>query len=159
MLKSVKLYSVFIYTILFASVFFLLLNTVHAESMVEDTDCGDVSVELKSVTKSSSGDTITAKFKYSNNGTAQNISKCIGKDHDNLIVHFYYVDPLNNKKYFIVKDTEGAPLGTNLKYFELKEGESKSGWVKFPAPGAGVDKISVYLVGAPPFEDVEIIQK
>ncbi|MEQ9619178.1 MAG: hypothetical protein RIG61_08400 [Deltaproteobacteria bacterium] len=129
-----------------------------AEAIVEDTEWGDVSVELKGV-KRASGDTVTVKFKYTNNGSEEiDISRAGQYSHDDVIEHVYYVDASNNKKYLIVKDSEGKPLGTKLKYFVLAPGESKSAWAKFPAPPEGVDKITVYLPGAPPFEDVAIAQ-
>ena len=66
------------------------------------------------------------------------------------------INTKSKKKYLVVKDAEGKALATNLKYFKLEPNGSKSGWVKVPAPPAEVQKISVYLPGAPPFEDVPI---
>lgn len=129
-----------------------------SQPVVEDTEWGDVSVELKGV-KRASGDTVTIKFKYTNNGSEKiDISRAGQYGHDNVIEQVYYVDTSNSKKYLIVKDSEGNPLGTNLHYFVLAPGESKSAWAKFPAPPADVEKIAVYLPGAPPFEDVTIDQ-
>ncbi len=129
-----------------------------SEPVVEDTEWGDVSVELKGV-KRASGDTVTIKFKYTNNGSEEiDISRAGQYGHDNVIEHVYFVDTVNNKKYLIVKDSEGKPLGTKLQYFVLAPGESKSAWAKFPAPPPDVENITVYLPGAPPFEDVTIIQ-
>lgn len=129
-----------------------------SEPVVEDTEWGDVSVELKGV-KRASGDTVTIKFKYTNNGSEKiDISRAGQYGHDNVIDSVYFVDTANNKKYLIVKDSEGNPLGTNLHYFVLAPGESKSAWAKFPAPPPDVERITVYLPGAPPFEDVTIVQ-
>jgi hypothetical protein len=82
--------------------------------------------------------------------------QCRYVDHDNVAEHVYYLDTKSKKKYLGVKDSEGKALGTNLRYFALAPGESKAAWVKFPEPPADVQKISVYLPGAPPFEDVPI---
>jgi len=130
----------------------------YAEPAVEDTEWDDITVELKPV-KRASGDTITIKFKYTNNGSEDvDISRVGQYGHDNVIEQVYYVDTKNNKKYLIVKDSEGNPLGTKLHYFVLPAGKSKSAWAKFPAPPDDVETIAVYLPGAPPIEDVEIAQ-
>lgn len=128
------------------------------EPVVEDTERGDVTVEFKEA-RLTSGGTITLKFKYSNNGSEPiDISRAGKYDHDDVIEHVYFVDTANNKKYLVVKDNEGKPLGTNLKYFVLGAGESKNAWAKFPAPPEGVETITLYLPGAPPIEDVTIIK-
>jgi hypothetical protein len=130
----------------------------YAEPIMEDTEWDDVTVELKSV-KRASGDTITLKFKYTNTGSEDvDISRGGQYGHDNVIEHVYYVDTKNNKKYLIVKDSEGEPLGTKLHYFVLPAGKSKSAWAKFPAPSDDVETIAIYLPGAPPIEDVKIAQ-
>jgi hypothetical protein len=128
------------------------------ETVTEDTEWDDVSVELLGV-KRASGDTLTIKFKYTNNGSEEiDISRAGQFGHDNIIEHVYFVDTKNNKKYLIVKDSEGKPLGTMLQYFALAPGASKSAWAKFPAPPTDVETITVYLPGSPPFEDVAIVK-
>jgi hypothetical protein len=122
----------------------------------QDTEWEGVSVELISV-KRTPGNTITMQFKYANAGSKEaNIARLGQFSHDNMINHIYYVDTKNNKKYLAVTDAEKKALGTNLTYFTLAPGASKTAWAKFPAPPAGVDKITVYLPGAPPYEDVPV---
>jgi hypothetical protein len=128
------------------------------EPIAEDAEWDNVTVEFKEA-KVTSGGTLTLKFKYTNNGSEQVDISRLGKfDHDDVIEHVYFVDTKNNKKYLIVKDSEGKPLGTMLQYFVLGPGESKSAWAKFPAPPEGVETITIYLPGAPPIEDVAIIK-
>lgn len=122
-----------------------------------DTEWDGVSVELSPVTRGD-GDTITIKFKYINSGSkAANITS-LGQfsGYDNIAAKVYYVDGKNKKKYLVVKDAEGNAVASNLKNVEIEAGASRGGWAKFPAPPAGVDKITVYLPGAPPFESVTI---
>jgi hypothetical protein len=127
-----------------------------AQPMVEETEWDGVKVELTSVERTS-GNMLTIKFKYTNSGSGKAEIARLGQyGHDNVVEHVYYVDTKSKKKYLVVKDAEGKALGTNLKYFTLASGESKAAWVKFPEPPADVQKISVYLPGAPPFEDVPI---
>jgi hypothetical protein len=126
--------------------------------MIQDTEWDGVKAQLISV-KRSPGNTITINFKYTNSGkNACPIHKVGRIEHDNLVEHLYYIDSKNSKKYLVVTDSEKKAIGSQLYYFELAPNESKSGWGKYPAPPADVTKISVYLPGAPPFEDVAITQ-
>jgi hypothetical protein len=127
-----------------------------AKPMVEETEWPGVTAELTSIERSS-GNMLTIKFKYTNAGSDKvEIARLGQYGHDNVLDHVYYIDAKNKKKYLVVKDAEKKALGTNLKYFTLAPGESKAAWGKFPEPPADVQKISIYLPGAPPFEDVPI---
>jgi hypothetical protein len=121
-----------------------------------DTEWEGISVELTSLSKGE-GDTVTIKFKYTNNGSKPvNVAKEGQFSHDNIAEKVYYIDPKNKKKYLVIKDSEGHALASNMKYLELEAGASKAGWLKLPAPPPDVTAISVYLPGAPPFEGVAI---
>ena len=123
-----------------------------------DTEWDGVSVELTSVTKGE-GDTLTIKFKYTNNGSKPiDVSKVGQFSHDNVAEKVYYIDPKNKKKYLVIKDSAGNELASNMKYLELEPGASKAGWLKLPAPPADVKTITVFLPGAPPFEGVAVGQ-
>jgi hypothetical protein len=127
-----------------------------AKPLLEETEWQGVTAELTSVERTS-GNMLTIKFKYTNAGSAKvDISRVGQYEHDNVLDHVYYIDTKGKKKYLVVKDAEGKAIGTNLKYFALAPGESKSAWGKFPEPPNEIQKISVYLPGAPPFEDVSI---
>src|ERR1700730_3738153 len=118
-----------------------------------DSDLSGISLELTSVQKT--GDTIMVRFKYiSTRDKATRIDNESGQQ----VSDMYYVDAKNKKKYPIIKDTESKPLSSNLVYFEVAAGETKAGWAKFPAPPSDVTAISVYIPGAPPFENVPIAQ-
>lgn len=127
-----------------------------AGPMVEKTEWQGITAELLSVERTS-GKMLTIKFKYTNAGPDKVEVARIGQfSHDNMLEHVYYIDPQNRKKYLVVKDADGKALGTNLRYLTLEPGESKAAWGKFPEPPADVQKVSVYLPGALPFEDVPI---
>lgn len=66
----------------------------------------------------------------------------------------YLLDPVNKKKHLAVTDAGGKVIGTNLTYRDLKANGAISVWAKFPAPPAGVDKITIVVAKTPPFEDV-----
>jgi hypothetical protein len=127
-----------------------------AKPLREETEWQGVTAELTSVERTS-GDMLTIKFKYTNAGSAKiEIARLGQYSSDNVLEHVYYIDTKSKKKYLVVKDSEGKAVGTNLKFFTLAPGESKAAWGKFPEPPADVQKISVYLPGTPPFEDVPI---
>lgn len=71
----------------------------------------------------------------------------------------YIVDGNNKKKYLVIKDSSGKPLaaehGTSGSV-KLGPGQSITTWAKFPAPPESVQKVSVYIPGVAPFEDVPI---
>ena len=121
--------------------------------MKVDSDISGISLELTSVQKS--GDTIMVRFKYI---STRDKPTRIDDETKQDVSDMYYVDPKNKKKYPIIKDTEKNPLSSNLKYFEVGAGETKAGWAKFPAPAADATAISIYIPGAPPFENVPIAQ-
>jgi hypothetical protein len=123
--------------------------------MKVDSDITGVSVELTSVQKT--GDTIMVRFKYINSGdksTGMLYSQVGGQIQDMI----YCVDAKNKKKYLVIRDTEKNPLTSALHNLQLNAGETKGCWAKFPAPPADATAISVYIPGAPPFENVPIAQ-
>jgi hypothetical protein len=121
--------------------------------MKVDSDISGISLELTSVQKT--GDTIMVRFKYIN---TRDKAVRIDNEANQQVSGMYYVDGKNKKKYPIIKDTQNNPLSSNLEYFEVGAGETKAGWAKFPAPPPDVTTISVYIPGAPPFENVPIAQ-
>ena len=63
----------------------------------------------------------------------------------------------DNKKYFILTDSEKQPLsGKTEGNVSLNPGQSFHWWAKFPAPPAAVKSINLLTPGATPFDDVPI---
>jgi hypothetical protein len=73
---------------------------------------------------------------------------------DALKLNTYLIDPANKKKHLAVTDAGGKVIGTALGYLDLDAHGAISVWAKFPAPPAGVDKLTVVIARTPPFEDV-----
>jgi len=139
---------------------FLSLSNVGAQQsspnalpLKVDSDLSKISLELTSVQKT--GDTIMIRFKYI---SARDKPTRIDLETNQEVNQMYYVDSKNKKKYLIIKDTENQPLSSALAYFEVGPGATKSAWAKFAAPPPDVSTISVYIPGAPPFENVPIAQ-
>jgi len=68
-----------------------------------------------------------------------------------------------NKKFFILKDTEGVYLtslsASNGVALQLEPGETSLWWAKYPSPPADVKKINFVTPVTPPFEDIPITDK
>lgn len=126
-----------------------------ASARTADTEFGDgVVVEVVSVTRGEND--VTVKFKYTNNGSNKSEFHNSNYGYDNIAAEVYYIDPKNKKKYTVIKDAEGKPLASLAQNIKLAAGESKSGWVKLPAPPPDTTAVTVVMPGAPPFEKVPI---
>jgi hypothetical protein len=66
----------------------------------------------------------------------------------------YYVTA-KNKKYFILKDSEGAYVAEDFGDW-VPAGGSHTWWAKYPAPPADIKKITLITTITTPFEDVPI---
>ncbi|HEY7002498.1 MAG TPA: hypothetical protein VH330_12235 [Candidatus Udaeobacter sp.] len=119
-----------------------------------DGDTSGLSVELTSVQKT--GDTITIRFKYIN--SSDKGIYMLGQIGGQVDDKIYYVDAKNKKKYLVIRDSEQKALASAMHDLDLKAGETKGCWAKFPAPPADTAAISVYIPGAPPFENVPLAQ-
>lgn len=80
---------------------------------------------------------------------------------DGLAAYDKYYLTAGDKKYFVLRDTEGKPLATNengdgYTNINIEKGGSYTWWAKYPAPPAEVTSVTVYTSFAPPFEDVPI---
>jgi hypothetical protein len=75
--------------------------------------------------------------------------------------HFYVT--AGNKKYFMLKDSEGTYLSSisasNGVELNLEPGQASLLWAKYPAPSADVKKINFITPVTAPFEDVPITDK
>jgi hypothetical protein len=133
----------------------LMAATFAAAGQVQDTSWNGVKVDLVSA-KRTSGGTVTISFKYSNTrSTPFNYLAATGLY--NLCDQVYFVDPQNKRKYLVVKDSQGNSLATAAPFTQnVAPGESQPCWAKLPAPPANVNKISIFVPGAPPFEDVSL---
>jgi hypothetical protein len=67
----------------------------------------------------------------------------------------HLIDAANKKKYFVVRDADGACVcSSNIA--NIAAGSQSVLWAKFPAPPDDVQKITVEIPHFPPFEDVPI---
>jgi hypothetical protein len=69
----------------------------------------------------------------------------------------YYIDTVGNRKYSPLM-AGGYAIGALLKTQTIEPDQQRIAWAKFPAPPAATKKISIYLFGFIPFEDVPVSQ-
>ena len=130
---------------------------------VNDYEVDGVEVALLSVTRISDG-SITVKWQYRNK---TNEPKLLGEafkgmgssEAYSLIWDAYLTDIRNNTKYPVLKDTRGEPVGSahaGRKVVTLKPKQTLNQWAKFRTPPKDTTKISVYIPGVQPFEEVSI---
>jgi hypothetical protein len=74
----------------------------------------------------------------------------------------YVVDVAAGKKYFVLRDSDKAPVATTSQIFtdkiqeRIEPGATFSAWWKFPAPPHTTKRISFFIPESEPFEDVPI---
>lgn len=99
---------------------------------------------------------LSIKVRFRNTGSAKaNLGLIENRDYEK-----YYVSAAN-KKYFILKDSEGTYLtpqasGTGSLTVTLDPGGQYAWWAKYPAPPDDVKAITLYLKVAAPLEDVPV---
>jgi len=101
------------------------------------------------------GNTLTAKLRVTNRGTAEVEPE----------IHYneaYLMDAAAGKKYEVLKDEKGAYIaalhsGSSSRWYEnLKPAQGVTIWMKFPAPPPEVKAVTLQVPGVPPFEELAI---
>lgn len=129
-----------------------------------DYEVEGVEVALLSVKRVSDG-TLTVKWEYRNKTDkpaklGESFKGMGWSEPFSLVYDAYLVDARNRMKYPVVKDTKGNLVagkhGGKGKVFVLEPHKALGTWAKFIAVPADVHKISVFIPGVAPFEDVPI---
>ena len=128
-----------------------------------DHEISGVEVTLLEL-KRTSGDTITARWRYKNSNPKREelVKGYGGNDPWKLALDSYLIDGVNKKKYLLLTDANNVPIagkhgGAGESIF-VGPGASLSTWAKYPAPPEHVKKITLYINGVAPFEDIPISQ-
>lgn len=120
-----------------------------------DAEWPGVQTDLLEVRRMSDN-TVRVRWRWRNTGD-KDVSVVASEVANLLRRETYLLDPANRKKHYVVTDAKGTPVGTALGLsFRLKAKDSAALWAKFPAPPAGVEKVTVVIAKTPPFEDVAI---
>jgi len=110
--------------------------------------------------KRASGGTVTLKFTIANGGTE---SMSFGNDmvdpsnsgvDYNSIGGVHLIDPVNKKKFFVVRDSDNRCL-CSRDLGSIAPGKALNLWAKFPAP-PDVPRVSVVVPHFMPMDDVPI---
>jgi len=130
---------------------------------VSNYEVDGVQVALLSVRRLSDG-SLTVKWEYRNK-TDQ--PKKLGESFEgmgsseaySLVWHAYLADSKNKMKYPVAKDDRGEPVAgrhAGRKVVVLGAGKTLGTWAKFISVPSEVKKISIFIPGTDPFEDVDI---
>jgi len=126
----------------------------------QDTTASGVVAEITECRRQEGVLTIKVRFRNASNKSS-NLTLTRYMEDDNG--RFYVT--AGNKKYFILKDSEGAVLSSNSVSesgkieLKLEPGQTYLWWAKYPAPSADVKKINIMMPVTPPFEDVPVTDK
>ena len=118
----------------------------------QETEWPGVVVQLTEFARK--GKTLNAKLRFTNNGQK--------KERPDFYYRDTYVVDENNKKYEVVKDEKGGYLGSvssGYNYWwgeDVDPGASRTVWMRFEAPPAGVKAMTIQVGTLDPFEDVQI---
>jgi hypothetical protein len=124
----------------------------------QDTSTSGVVGELIQCRRS--GGVLSVKIRFHNTTGAGMGFYALGP---NTSYDKYYLAAAN-KKYFILKDTDGTYLAPGGNWDcgmagvceKLGPGQGITWWAKFPAPSADVTKVDLFTPVTPPFEDIPI---
>jgi len=102
---------------------------------------------------------LSIKVRLKNTGTKAATIQIIASRN----IDTFYVQA-ENKKYFVLRDTDNEPLAAPWDSFgalapEVAPGASFTWWAKYPAPAANVKKFNFYWPLGGPFDDVPISDK
>jgi hypothetical protein len=129
---------------------------------VQEHEVGDVDVLLLEV-KRTSGDTLTVRWKYVNkSGERKQLTnqRTGWIDPYRLSYGAYILDAAHKMKYTLLTDPDKRPVagrhGGQNSFIYLGPKKTLSTWAKFPAVPVGVDKVTIFIPGVPPFEDVPV---
>ena len=122
-----------------------------------------VRVALLSVQRVADG-TVTVKWQYRNDTDepkhlGESFTGMGSSEAYSLAYYAYLTDARDMMKYPVLKDTRGVPVAAKhagRKVVVLAPHKTLDTWAKFMAPPAGTTKVSVYIPGAQPFEEVTI---
>jgi hypothetical protein len=122
-----------------------------------------VEVALLSVNRVADG-TITVKWEYRNKTDAPkelgaSFTGMGSSEAFSLNYYAYLTDARARTKYPVLRDERGVPVAARhagRKVVTLGARKSLSTWAKFGAPPVGVARISIFIPGAQPFEEITI---
>jgi hypothetical protein len=137
-----------------AMLFWLSITSPALAQQVQDTNIQGVVAELTECTRKEG--VLTVKVRFRNTSDKQMWLSI--DSHHGAYDGFYVM--ATNKKYFVLKDAEGAPVAPKyLGGVNLAKGEVYQWWAKFPAPPIEIKQAKLIIPQVLPFEDVPIVDK
>jgi hypothetical protein len=124
-------------------------------------ELSDVRVDVTQL-KRDSGGTVTLRFAVVNSSsdtTANNDNRWLADPSVSgeywTVSGVHLIDPVNKKKYFVVRDTDGACV-CSREIDRIGPGKKMNFWAKFPAPPPDVQRVTVVVPHFAPLDDVPL---
>lgn len=114
--------------------------------------------------KRTSGGTVNLRFVITNNSgddfsiAGQHLADQEAGSDYRSVSGIHLVDPVNKKKYFVVRDADKNCLCSQNVDTIRKDGGRASLWAKYPAPPPEVQKVTIEIPHFQPIDDVTISQ-
>lgn len=128
-----------------------------AQQLFADGDIPGTKVVIQDL-KRDEGGTLTLRFQMVNESEERIGDRCAYRESSSEscgpISGVHLVDAANKKKYLVVRDSSNKCLCAEIR--AIDKGKSLNLWAKFPAPPAGVQKITVIVPQFQPIEGVPI---
>jgi hypothetical protein len=118
----------------------------------EDHEIAGVQVALMELRRTS-GDTVTLRVQFRNT-TDKEVSDSLF--YGTAIATRTYLLDASRKKYAVLEDAESKPVAYVGASSTIRPGAAIPAWVRFPAPPAEINTVTVVVPGVPPFEDVPV---
>ncbi len=129
---------------------------------VQELEVGGVAVVFLEV-KRTAGNTMTVRWKYVNKTQDKKQlthTRTGWLDPYRLSYGAYIIDNVDKTKYNLVTDASKHPVagvhGNQNSYIFLGPNQTLVTWAKFPEVPANTEKVTVFIPGALPFEDVPV---
>lgn len=118
----------------------------------------DVRVELRDLKRGDDG-TVTLRLRLVNESGEDFAASCLMReegqnDSCGVFSGAYLLDAANQKKYLVVRDSQGACICSSLD--TVADGKRMNVWATYPAPPPEVTEVSVIVPLFEPIEDVPI---
>lgn len=131
-------------------------NAPQGDALAATTQPNGLQVSVTRVRRSSDG-TVEVRWRYTN--TSEKRLEVLNFDTaKQLPVRLFVVDPDAKIEYPVATDAAGAPLMAEKGPVALEAGQTDDAWAKFLV-SKDAKRLSVYVPGAMPMEDLPIQQK
>jgi hypothetical protein len=127
------------------------------EVLSAEGSTSDVRIEIRELSRGDGG-TVTLRLRLVNESGDPFDASCdmreSGNDSCGDFTGAYLLDPVNKKKYLVVRDADGVCVCSNID--NVEDGKRMNLWATYLAPPADVQKVTVIVPRFEPIDGVPI---